>query len=117
MASVTSKLLAIDQRLKALDPHSYNRWLIAPSCVVIALMLVWLLGPFLGVLHLRWGEYLWSLSAVFVGFSFIGIATIWRTKYSVSLKLGLLSLHLCSVALFLLPIAFGVWFISIMSDH
>ena len=27
MTSVTAKLLAIDQRLKALDPHSYNRWL------------------------------------------------------------------------------------------
>ena len=117
MTSFTTKLLAIDQRLKALEPQSYNRWLLLPSCVVIALMLVWVLGPLFGVLPLRRGDYLWSLSAVFVGFSFVGIATIWRTKYSLSLKLGLLSLHLCSVALFLMPIACGVWFISIMSEH
>jgi len=117
MTSVTAKLLAIDQRLKALDPHSYNRWLIVPACVVIALMLIWLLGPALGVLQLRRGDYLWSLSAVFVGFSFVGIGTIWRTKDSLSVKLGLLSLHLCSVGLFLTPIGFGVWFMSIMSEH
>jgi uncharacterized membrane protein len=117
MTSVTAKLLAIDQRLKALDPQSYNRWLIVPSCVVIALMLIWLLGPALGVLPLRRGDYLWSLSAVFVGFSFVGIGTVWRTKDPLSLKLGLLSLHLCSVALFLAPIGFGVWFISMMSEH
>ena len=117
MMSVTAKLLAIDQRLKALDPQSYNRWLIVPSCVVIALMLIWLLGPALGVLPVRRGDYLWSLSAVFVGFSFAGIGTVWRTKDSLSLKLGLLSLHLCSVALFLTPIGFGVWFMSMMSEH
>ena len=117
MTSVTAKLLAIDQRLKALDPHSYNRWLIVPTCVVIALMLAWLLGPALGVLPLRRGDYLWSLSAVFVDFSFVGIGTIWRTKDSLSLKLGLLSLHLCLVALFLTPIGFGVWFVSMMSEH
>jgi hypothetical protein len=117
MTSVTAKLLAIDQRLKALDPHSYNRWLIVPSCVVIALMLIWLLGPALALLPLRRGDYLWSLSAVFVGFSFVGIGTIWRTKDSLLLKLGLLSLHLFSVALFLTPIGFGVWFMSIMSEH
>ena len=70
MTSVTAKLLAIDQRLKALDPQSYNR-----------------------------------------------IGTVWRTKDSLSLKLGLLSLHLCSVALFLAPIGFGVWFMSMMSEH
>jgi hypothetical protein len=117
MTSVTAKLLAIDQRLKALDPQSYNRWLIVPSCVVITLMLIWLLGPALGFLPLRRGDYLWSLSAVFVGFSFAGIGTVWRTKDSLSLKLGLLSLHLCSVALFLTPIGFGVWFMSMMSEH
>jgi hypothetical protein len=117
MTSVTAKLLAIDQRLKALDPQSYNRWLIVPSCVVIALMLIWLLGPALVVLPLRRGDYLWSLSAVFVGFSFAGIGTVWRTKDSLSLKLGLLSLHLCSVALFLTPIGFRVWFMSMMSEH
>ena len=117
MTSVTSKLLAIDQRLKALDPQSYNRWLIVPSCVVIALMLAWLLDPALGVLPLRRGDYLCSLSAFFVGFSFAGIGTVWRTKDSLSLKLGLLSLHLCSVALFLTPIGFGVWFVSVMSEH
>ena len=117
MTSVTSKLLAIDQRLKALDPQSYNRWLIVPSCVVIALMLAWLLDPALGVLPLRRGDYLCSLSALFVGFSFAGIGTVWRTKDSLSLKLGLLSLHLCSVALFLTPIGFGVWFVSVMSEH
>jgi hypothetical protein len=117
MTSATTKLFAIDQKLKALDPHSYNRWLIVPSCVVIALVLIWLLGPALGVLLLRRSDYLCSLSAVFVGFSFVGIGTIWRTKHSLSLKLGLLSLHLCSVALFLMPIAFALWFISIMSEH
>ena len=117
MASLTAKLLAIDQRLKALDPQSYNRWLIVPSCVVIALMLTWLLGPAMGVLPLRRGVYLWPLSAVFVGFSFVGIGTIWRTKESLPLKLAQLSLHLCSVALFLTPIGFGVWFICIMSEH
>jgi hypothetical protein len=117
MASITAKLLAIDHRLKALEPNNYNRWLIVPSCVVIALMLVWLLGPFLGILPLRRGDYLWLLSAVFVGLSFVGIGTIWRTKYSLSMKLGLLSLHFCSVALFLVPIAFFVWFISIMSQR
>lgn len=117
LTSLTTKLLAIDQRLKALDPQSYNRWLSVPSYVVVALMLVWVLGPFSGILPLQRGDYLWPLSAVFVGFSFVGIATVWRTKYSLSLKLGLLSLHLCSVALFLLPIAFGLWFVSIMSDH
>ena len=56
MTSVTAKLLAIDQRLKALDPHSYNRWLIVPTCVVIPLMLIWLLGPALGVFPLRRGR-------------------------------------------------------------
>jgi hypothetical protein len=117
LTSVTAKLLAIDQRLKGLDPHSYNRWLIVPSCVVIALMLIWLLGPAFGVLPLRRGDYLWPLSAVFVGFSFVGIGTIWRTKNSLSVKFALLSLHLCSVALFLTPIGFGVWFMSIMSEH
>jgi len=117
MTSLTAKLLAIDQRLKALDPHSYNPYLIFPSCVVIALMLVWVLGPLFGVLPLRRGDYLWSLSSVFVGFSFVGIATIWRTRYSLSRKLGMFSLHFFSVALFLVPIAFGVWFISIMSEH
>jgi hypothetical protein len=117
MTSVTAKLQAIDQRLKAIDPRSYNLWLIVPSCVVIALMLMWLLGPALGVLPLRRGDYLWSLSAVLVGFSFAGIGPAWRTKDSLSLKLGLLSLHLCSVALFLAPIGFGVWFMSMMSEH
>ena len=117
MTSLTTKLLAIDQRLKALDPHSYNRWLIVPSCVVIVLMSAWVLGPLFGVLPLRRGSYLWSFSAVFVGFSFVGIATVWRTRYPLSHKLGMLSLHCCSVVLFLVPIAFGVWFISIMSDH
>ena len=117
LTSFTTKLVTIDQRLKALDPQSYNRWLIVPSCVVVALMLVWVLGPFFGILPLQRGDYLWPLSAVFVGFSFVGIATVWRTKYSLSVKLGLLSLHLCSVALFLLPIALGLWFVSIMSDR
>jgi len=34
MTSVTAKLLAIDQRLKALDPQSYNRWLIEYAVVI-----------------------------------------------------------------------------------
>ena len=80
-------------------------------------MLPWVLGSGLGVLPLRLSIHVWSLSAVFVGFSFIGITTVWRTRHSFPLKLGLLLLHLAAVALFLTPIAFGLWFISLMSEH
>lgn len=80
MASITAKLLAIDQRLKSLDPQNYNRWLIVPSYIVIALMLVWLLGFGFGSLPVRLADYIWALSAVFVGFSFAGVGTIWRTS-------------------------------------
>jgi len=117
MTSITAKLLALDQKLKSLDPHSYNRWLIVPSCTVIALMLVWLLGDAFGLLSVRVGEYLWSISAVFVGFSFLGVATIWRIRHSGSLKVGLLLLHFTAVLLFLTPLAFALWFITGMSEH
>ena len=53
MTSITTKLLAIDHRLKSLDPRTYNRWLVVPSCIVITLMLPSLLGSGLGVLPLR----------------------------------------------------------------
>src|SRR5689334_16256262 len=117
MASITAKLLAIDQRLKAIDPHNYNRSLIFPSCIVIALMLVWLFVFGFGTLPVRLANSIWALSAVFVGFSFAGISTIWRTRHSAAVKLGLLLLHLAAVMLFLTPLGFALWFINGMAKH
>src|ERR1051325_672566 len=107
MASITTKLLAIDQRLKSLDPHNYNRWFIVPSCIVIILMLVWLFVFGFGTLSVRLADYVWALAAVFVGFSFAGISTIWRTRHSAAVKVGLLLFHFVAVVLFLTPLGFA----------
>ena len=117
MASITAKLLAVDQRLKSLDPHNYNRWLIIPSCIVIALMLVWLFAFGFGTLPMQLANYVWALSAVFVGFGFLGIGTIWRTRHSAKAKLALLLIHLAAVVFFLTPLGFAFWFINGMAKH
>jgi len=117
MTSITAKLLTIDRRLKSLDPQRYGRWLAIPSCIVIALLLPWLLGPWFGVLRLPISDLVWSLSALFVGFSMAGLATVQRTRYSLSAKLGFFLLHLTAVALFVTPIVIFASFIIMMSDH
>lgn len=117
MTSITAKLLTVDRRLKSLEPHRYSRWLALPSCIVIALLIPWLLGSWFGFLRLRLSDLVWPLSAAFIGFSMVGVATVWRTRHSLPVKLGFLLLHLTAVALFLVPIVIFLWFIIMMSDH
>jgi hypothetical protein len=117
MTSITAKLLTVDRRLKSLEPNAYSRWLALPSCIVIALLTPWLLGSWFGVLRVHLSDLVWSLSAVFVGFSMVGVATVWRTRHSLAAKLGFLVLHLTAIALFLVPIVVFSWFIFMMSDH
>ena len=113
MTSFTGRLTAIDQRLKSLDAHTYSRWLLLPSGIVIAILVPWLFGSVGSPLR----HYAWPLSAPFAVFSFIGIGTVWRTRHTRFVKVGFLLVHFAAAFLFVAPILFFVWFSSVMSDH
>jgi hypothetical protein len=115
---VNTKLAAVDQWLKSLDPHSYSRWLLVPSGIVVALMLPWTLGDFFGVgFRAPLGSDSWPASAPFVAFSFVGLATTWRTRHHFATKLGFFLWHALAIALFVTPILFFGWFTYQMRDH
>ena len=111
---VSTKLAAVDQWVKSLDPHRYSRWLLMPSGVVVALML----GDFFGVgFRAPLGSHSWPASAPFVVFSFIGLGTTWRTRHRFGTKVGFFLWHALAVALLITPLLFFGWFTYQMRDH
>jgi len=115
---MSTKLAAVDQWLKSLDPHRYSRWLIIPSSIVIMLMLPFVLGDGFGVgFRAPLGSNSWPASAPFVAFTFIGLATTWRTRHRFGTKVGLMLWHVLAIALFITPLVFFCWFAYQMRDH
>ena len=71
-------------------------------------MLIWLLGSALGVLHCDGATTFESVSAVFVGFSFVGIGTVWRTKDPlITQTRAIVGSIFAPSHLFVAPIGFG----------
>jgi len=111
-------LATVDQWVKSLDPHRYNRWLLLASTIVVALMLPWVLGDGLGIgFRAPLGFNSWPASAPFVAFSFIGLSTTWRTPHRFATKIAFFLWHALAVALFIAPILFFLWFCYQMRDH
>ena len=111
-------LAAVDQWMKSVDPDRYSRWLLLPSGIVVALMLPWVLGDFLGVGFRAPLRLLsWPASAPFVALSFIGLGTTWRTRHCFAAKVGFFLWHALAVALFITPVLFFGWFCYQMRDH
>jgi hypothetical protein len=116
--AVSTKLAAVDQWVKSLDPHKYSRWVLMPSGVVVALMLPWVLGDCFGVgFRAPLGSHSWPASAPFVAFSFVGLGTAWRSRHRSGMKVGFFLWHALAVALFITPLLFFVWFTYQMRDH
>ena len=115
---MSTMLAAVDQWMKSVDPNRYGRWLLLPSGIVVALMLPWVLGDFLGVGFRAPLRLLsWPASAPFVAFSFIGLSTTWRTRHCFAVKVGFFLWHALAVALFITPVLFFGWFCYQMRDH
>ena len=116
--TLSTRLEAVDQWVKSIDPHKYGRWLLMPSSVVVALMLPWVLGDGFGVgFRAPLGMNSWPASIPFVAFSFIGLGTAWRTRHRFGTKVGFFLWHALAVALFITPLLFSAWFAYEMRDH
>jgi hypothetical protein len=75
-------------------------------------------GDFFGVgFRAPLGSDSWPASAPFVAFSFVGLATTWRTRHHFATKLAFFLWHALAIALFITPILFFGWFTYQMRDH
>jgi hypothetical protein len=111
-------LTGMDDRLKSLDPHSYSRWLLIPSIAAVLILLPCALRYGLdGTFRFPVVARIWVVSIPLIVFSFVGLGTSWRTRYSVVVKLAFVLLHLAAVTLFLAPLFVFLWFVFVMRNH